>query len=57
MNQMAWTGPVNGTVDMTYDSHYRVTQETVNGSQLIAFHYSTDHLLTQAGDLSLTYLP
>ena len=42
---------------MTYDSHYRVTQETVNGSQLIAFHYSTDHLLTQAGDLSLTYLP
>ena len=55
IDQISWAGPINGTVGFAYDNQYRITQETVNGSNPIAYQYTNDHLLTQAGDLSLTY--
>lgn len=47
------TGSVPGTVTWTYDNNFRVTAQSVNGGNSIAFTYDTDSLLTGAGALTL----
>ncbi len=56
-SSVAWAGPVSGSVEMVYDDFYRITEETVNGANLVAFAYSDDHLLTQAGSMTLDRMP
>ncbi len=51
---VSWSGPVNGTVNYSYDKATRLTQTTVNGSNII-YSYDTDGMVTQAGQLSLSY--
>jgi RHS repeat-associated protein len=47
-----WSGPITGSVAVTYDSSFRVTSQGLNGTAL-AFQYDRDSLLTQAGGLTL----
>ncbi len=49
----AWAGAVAGTVSRTYNTDFRITGLSVNGSN-ITFAYDNDGLLTQAGGLTLT---
>ncbi len=48
-----WSGPVAGSVGVGYNSDFRVTSQTVNGANSIAFGYDRDGLLTAAGTLGL----
>ena len=57
MSSTSWSGPVNGSVCISYNSHYRITEETVNWGDPITFAYQDDHLLTQVCTISLTRLP
>ena len=50
---MTWGGPVAGTVGVSYDRDFRVTSQTVNGGNSVAFGYDTDGLLTAAGALGI----
>jgi RHS repeat-associated protein len=47
------TGAVSASVGFSYDSSFRVTGETVNGTSTIAFGYDDDDLLIAAGALTL----
>jgi RHS repeat-associated protein len=44
-----WSGTVAGSVGRTYDTNFRITEQTVNGGNLITFGYDNDSLLTSAG--------
>ena len=46
---------ITGTLSYTYDNDFRVIAIRVNDSHAIHYQYDQDSLLTQAGDLSLTY--
>jgi RHS repeat-associated protein len=46
-------GPVSASVGLNYDANFRVTSETINGSNAITFGYDNDDLLTSAGALTL----
>jgi len=48
------TGPVSGSVGLTYDNDFRVTSQTINGANAAAYSYDADGLLTGAGVLSIT---
>ncbi len=48
-----WSGPVAGSVGVGYNSDFRVTSQTVNGANSIAFGHDHDGLLTAAGALGL----
>nr|MEC4314924.1 RHS repeat-associated core domain-containing protein [Thiotrichaceae bacterium] len=50
-----WVGEISGVVNVSYDNHFRVTNQNVNNAAQIAYAYDADSLLTQAGDLALTY--
>jgi RHS repeat-associated protein len=51
---VTWGGPlVTGSVGVGYDSDFRVTSQTVNGGDSVAFGYDADGLLTAAGALGL----
>jgi RHS repeat-associated protein len=52
-----WNGQVAGTVGVTYDKNFRVTQQTVNGGNEVDYQYDQEGLLTQAGDMSITRDP
>ena len=43
----AWSGPVSGSVGRTYDNNFRLTGQTVNDTNPIAFTYDNDGLLTK----------
>jgi YD repeat-containing protein len=49
-----WSGAVAGSVSRTYDSDFRVTALSVNGSNPLAVQYDPDSLRMQVGALSLT---
>jgi len=49
-----WSGPVAGSVTRTYDTDFRVSSQSVNGANPVAFTYDADSLLTGAGSLTLT---
>lgn len=50
---VTWSGTVSGSTAVTYDANFRVTGQTVNGSNAVTFGYDRDGLLTQAGQLGL----
>jgi RHS repeat-associated protein len=50
---VTWSGAVSGSTAVTYNSDFRVTGQTVNGSHAVGFGYDLDGLLTQAGALGL----
>jgi RHS repeat-associated protein len=52
LKQEAFSGLASGTVDHTYDSSFRVSGVSVNGSS-VAVTYDNDSLLKQVGSLSL----
>lgn len=54
VSQLRWSGPVAGTVAMSYDAYYHLQTETVNGTPAVSFDYSADHLLERAGALTLS---
>ncbi|MBI1937420.1 MAG: hypothetical protein HYS25_04785 [Ignavibacteriales bacterium] len=50
-----WKGNVNGSVGLTYNNDFRVTQQTINGANAAAFAYDKDGLMTQAGAQKMKY--
>jgi RHS repeat-associated protein len=52
-----WFGPISGSITTMYDGLFRVSSQTVDGSNLINYSYDPDSLLTQAGTLSLSRSP
>ncbi len=52
-----WSGEVNGSVERTYDSDFRLASISVNGENPVSYTYDDDGLLIQAGDMSLTRDP
>ncbi|MCA9996328.1 MAG: hypothetical protein KDE56_11305 [Anaerolineales bacterium] len=56
LTQVNWTGAVNGFVGYGYDAGARLRQLNINGV-ITNFSYDADNMLTQAGDLTLTYDP
>jgi len=52
-----WSGPVAGSVTRTYDTDFRVSSQSVNGANPVAFTYDADSLVTGAGNLTLTRNP
>ncbi|MEZ4315092.1 MAG: RHS repeat-associated core domain-containing protein [Polyangiaceae bacterium] len=55
MTDVEWTGPVSGTVHLTYDNHLRVATETVSGTPAVTRAWNLDGQLVQAGALQLSY--
>ncbi|MCH9698418.1 MAG: hypothetical protein K0U68_09970, partial [Gammaproteobacteria bacterium] len=55
LERITSTGVVSGRVEFEYDDDFRLSQVEVNRSNPIAYSYDGDGLLTQAGDLTLTY--
>jgi RHS repeat-associated protein len=57
VKNMTLGGEVNGNVDRTYDSNFRIASRNVNGGNTVNFGYDGDDLLTQAGDLAIVRAP
>lgn len=57
LTNVLWTGAVTGRVSVVYDREFRVATQLVNAATPIQFLYNGDSLLTNAGDLRLTYQP
>lgn len=55
--QVAWSGPVAGTVSADYDNFFRVKTFRVNGATPVTFGYDNDGLLVQAGGLTMARDP
>jgi RHS repeat-associated protein len=51
---IAWSGPVAGSVHVTLDGDFRVASESINGGNTVILQYEPDGLLKQAGDLLLS---
>ena len=49
-----WTGTVNGTLNLTYNTDFQVTAASVNGNT-VNYGYDNDGLLLQAGSLQLSH--
>ena len=52
-----WSGEINGSVERTYDSDFRIASISVNGANPVSYTYDDDGLLIQAGAMSLTRDP
>ena len=48
------TGPVAGSVSVSYDESFRPDEIEVNGDDPVAYSYDDDDLITEAGDLEIT---
>jgi YD repeat-containing protein len=48
-----WTGAVAGSSSRVYDNMFRVVSDAVDGSNVIAYSYDADGLLSQLGALTL----
>ena len=46
--------PPQRRVHRIFDSNFRVSSESVNGANPVAFQFNADGLLVQAGDLTLS---
>ncbi|NJD69194.1 MAG: RHS repeat-associated core domain-containing protein, partial [candidate division NC10 bacterium] len=51
---MTWSGPIAGSVSRTYNTDFRVANQSVNGANPISFGYDADSLLTTAGAETIT---
>lgn len=54
LKQTTWSGTVAGSVSRNYDNNFRITSQSVNGANTIAFGYDNDSLLTSAGSLTIS---
>jgi RHS repeat-associated protein len=54
LTAVQWTGEVSGSVDVSYDSDFRVVKQRVNAADSVAFGYDDDGLLTSAGAITLS---
>src|SRR5439155_12317220 len=52
---LAWSGPVVGSINATYDNNFRMTADNVNGANGATYAYDNDGLVTQAGALAVTH--
>ncbi len=50
-----WSGQVKGQVDVSYNNDFNVVSQSVNNSHTVNYAYDNDGLLTQAGDMNMTY--
>jgi RHS repeat-associated protein len=63
LTSTTWEGPVNGTVEFTYDNDFRISSNSVipaspeSFPSSVNFIYDDDGLLTGAGDLSINRDP
>jgi YD repeat-containing protein len=57
LKQTTWAGTVAGSVSRNYDNNFRITSQSVNGGNTIAFGYDNDSLLTAAGSLTIARSP
>lgn len=56
VDQVTWSGEIDGQVDYAWDDNFWLDALTVNG-QTIDYQYDNDGLVTGAGSLSLDYAP
>jgi len=54
LTSATWTGTVAGSVSRSYDNNFRLSSQSVNGTNTVTFGYDTDSLLTSAGSLSIS---
>jgi len=54
LTQTSWSGSVSGSVSRTYDTNFRISSQSVNGTNSVSFGYDNDSLLTTAGALTIT---
>ncbi len=54
LKQTTWAGTVAGSVSRNYDNNFRITSQSVNGANTVAFGYDNDSLLTSAGSLTIS---
>ncbi|MBL9127761.1 MAG: RHS repeat protein, partial [Verrucomicrobiales bacterium] len=52
-DSMTWSGAVEGSFEIKFDSRYRITASRVSESPEIALAYDADNLLVTAGELTL----
>jgi RHS repeat-associated protein len=57
LSRISWAGLVNGTVNLAYDSDFRLQAEAVNGNAGITYDYDKDGYLTRAGSLAIDLEP
>jgi RHS repeat-associated protein len=50
---VAWSGTVEGSVGVGYNTDFRIASQTVNGANSLSFGYDADGLLTAAGALGI----
>lgn len=51
LTRESWRGAITGNITYGYDNNFRITNQSVNGTSAIAFHYDNDSLLTGVGNL------
>ncbi len=51
--KLVWAGPLRDSLQVTYDSAFRVKTQTVHGTSSVGFSYDRDGLLVGAGALRL----
>lgn len=51
--KVVWAGPLRDSVQVAYDSVFRVKAQTVHGTSTVSFSYDRDGLLVAAGALRL----
>jgi RHS repeat-associated protein len=54
---VTWAGAVAGSIGWSYDNHFQLVSQTVNGGNTVTFGFDQDGLLTQAGSLVLAHDP
>jgi RHS repeat-associated protein len=52
-----WSGIVAGSVGRTWNNDFRVATESVNGSNVVAYGYDPDGMLTAAGAMTISRDP
>lgn len=57
LSSESWSGAFTAQLGRSYDTNFRLTGLTLNGSSLADYTYDDDGLLTQAGPLTLTSDP
>ncbi len=55
VTDVAWTGPVPGTLHYTYDDQFRTKSEAAGNTAAVVRSWNLDGQLVQSGDLQLTY--
>ena len=54
---VTWAGDVAGSLELTYNDNFELTERKINGANPLTFAYDDDGLLTGSGSLTLTRDP